>query len=668
MLSTILGIMLFMMMIPGTVRAAESYDVMIYTSRYSFTQVTSDNMHDVLNDGTISYDPSTCTLTLDGAKIDRILTYGNESKTLTINVVSDSTITANGNGISLQASSTAGPVFHRDKLILTGKGKLTITTQKSGQIGISAFDDTIIENANIEITTTSTPITVADQNGAPGGDLTVRNSHLELVVTGTEGNGFWIQNGDLTIDNSTVEVNASGSDNPALWVLNKTEIIGDSTLTINSGYGNAIYTQGDLLLDASKLFVYDQEWAAPMLYIEGSVTIQNQSQVEALSKGDCGMYTEGSIQILNSTLETSGLYNGIITNGDLLIKNAKLTSTAQEGGSIYVTNQMNVITSTLKAVVNDPSLGTAITYDKLTIDSSDVEAIGGIMNQYVDSKMRIDGDIMDIKVDTDAIGTNAADFQEAPYEQLGDLNDAQINALSDYAYVHIYPHIHTGGVANCTSKAICEKCLREYGDIDPNNHSFTNYIYNDDADCTSNGTETAKCDRCNEYHTREKENSALGHDVIANEAKAPTCLKEGNIAYWYCQRCQKYFIDETLKTEVKSEETVIAPLGHQVTKKEAKAPTCLKDGNIAYWYCDRCDKYYSDADLKNEISLDKTVLNALGHDYQNGKCTRCNAKDPTFEVKVPDTAIRDSNDRSILVLALLGLLILPLITKTKSIN
>jgi len=32
-------------------------------------------------------------------------------------------------------------------------------------------------------------------------------------------------------------------------------------------------------------------------------------------------------------------------------------------------------------------------------------------------------------------------------------------------------------------------------------HSFTNYIYNDDSTCTTDGTKTAKCDRCEETST-----------------------------------------------------------------------------------------------------------------------------------------------------------------------
>ena len=47
-----------------------------------------------------------------------------------------------------------------------------------------------------------------------------------------------------------------------------------------------------------------------------------------------------------------------------------------------------------------------------------------------------------------------------------------------------------------------------------------------------------------------------------------------------------------------------------------KAPTCTEPGNIAYWYCQPCDKYYADAEAKYEILLESTVLEA-GHDFDS---------------------------------------------------
>ncbi|MCR5042352.1 MAG: hypothetical protein K6C36_09690, partial [Clostridia bacterium] len=58
---------------------------------------------------------------------------------------------------------------------------------------------------------------------------------------------------------------------------------------------------------------------------------------------------------------------------------------------------------------------------------------------------------------------------------------------------------------------------------------------------------------------------------------------------------------------------------HAVT---ANAPTCTADGNSAYWYCDLCGKYYSDAEATDQIDENSWILNATGHQtYNEGEWT-----------------------------------------------
>ena len=53
--------------------------------------------------------------------------------------------------------------------------------------------------------------------------------------------------------------------------------------------------------------------------------------------------------------------------------------------------------------------------------------------------------------------------------------------------------------------------------------------------------------------------------------------------------------------------------GHSLTKTNAKAANCTEDGNAAYWTCGICQKLFSDANGKTEISLNDAVIPALGH-------------------------------------------------------
>ena len=76
---------------------------------------------------------------------------------------------------------------------------------------------------------------------------------------------------------------------------------------------------------------------------------------------------------------------------------------------------------------------------------------------------------------------------------------------------------HTGGTATCTSKAVCDICGQEYG-------------------------------------------SLLDHKLIRNEAKEPTLDSAGNIEYWYCEDCGKYFSDKDAGKEIELADTVIPKL------------------------------------------------------------------------------------------------------------
>lgn len=69
---------------------------------------------------------------------------------------------------------------------------------------------------------------------------------------------------------------------------------------------------------------------------------------------------------------------------------------------------------------------------------------------------------------------------------------------------------------------------------------------------------------------------------------------------------------------------------HNAKHFEAKEPTCDVDGNMEYWYCEFCDKYYADKDLTQEISKENTIIKALGHNYVDGKCTVCGMADPNY--------------------------------------
>ena len=101
------------------------------------------------------------------------------------------------------------------------------------------------------------------------------------------------------------------------------------------------------------------------------------------------------------------------------------------------------------------------------------------------------------------------------------------------------------------------------------------------------------------------------HNAVKVERKDPTCTEDGNIEYWYCNVCKKYFSDTEFKNEISFDKTVIPATGHNLIKIEAKDPTVDGTGNIEYWYCKVCDKYFSDEKAEHEITLEDTIIAKL---------------------------------------------------------
>ena len=83
----------------------------------------------------------------------------------------------------------------------------------------------------------------------------------------------------------------------------------------------------------------------------------------------------------------------------------------------------------------------------------------------------------------------------------------------------------SGGKATCKAKAVCEICKESYGSLDPNSHADLKHI----------------------------------------DAKAATAAEEGNIAYWYCGDCGKYFADAAAAREITRADTVTAKLPQPTT-------------------------------------------------------------------------------------------------------
>lgn len=158
-------------------------------------------------------------------------------------------------------------------------------------------------------------------------------------------------------------------------------------------------------------------------------------------------------------------------------------------------------------------------------------------------------------------------------------------------------------------------------------HSYANYVYNENATCIADGTETATC-VCGATDTRTKVGSKLGHEFDNYVAyKAPTCTEKGNQAYKQCTRCNIYFLNEAgnyteggvLGSALNTFD--IAASGHTFDEIGYDAPTCTEAGNEAHKKCTVCNLYFDteateDATDGSENN-NEYIINALGHKDEN---------------------------------------------------
>jgi len=113
-----------------------------------------------------------------------------------------------------------------------------------------------------------------------------------------------------------------------------------------------------------------------------------------------------------------------------------------------------------------------------------------------------------------------------------------------------------------------------------------NTTINTAATCTTTGKKTLTCKSCK--YTKTETIPAKGHTLDHLQAKAATCTAAGNIEYWYCTVCKKYFTDSACKTTTTQAKTVIAKKAHTEVTIPAVAATCTETGLTAGKKCSVC--------------------------------------------------------------------------------
>ena len=181
---------------------------------------------------------------------------------------------------------------------------------------------------------------------------------------------------------------------------------------------------------------------------------------------------------------------------------------------------------------------------------------------------------------------------------------------------------HSGGEATCVSKAVCEVCKAQYGDVDATNHKHTEIRDAKPATEQEKGyTGDTWCIDCNKKIATGSEIAMLEHKLTLVEAKDATVTEQGNIKYYYCENCGKYFADVAGTKEISLSETVIKKLppkiieGNNATVNNGEKKSLTFRSNAAFADFIRVELDGKTLDEKDYTKAEGSIIVTLNNNF-----------------------------------------------------
>lgn len=651
----------------GNQNVKKGNDTTYWNTNNSGELIQVSDATDDSNDWTVKYDPNTATLTLKNATIKTThddsrgamiyaQSVGSRAVSLTIQLVGENTIVCDSAyyGIYVDAEMSNDSYGTDASLTITGNGSLEVSGSSYGIWVKSGTGNASLNIKNVAVTSSTNGdyaagVCVQSSTKATGSpQLSLAVDGGSLTTSASEGNdgiqfyvGLFEATGattSLTVsDNAVVRANggikASRVDEPTP---SGTGIVFDGTE--GTVYGN-VELQKDLEIKSGEtLTIPEGSTLNTNNNLTNNGTIVNTG---GTLNGEPGgiivtapaitteSLPEGTVnQLYSATLEVTGnnitwsLDSGTLPDGLTLDSNGTIAGTPTAAGTstftVTATNDAGSAskeyTLTIKAV--------SVTSLKLNKDSLTLQERGSdtltatvepadATNQDVTWKssdtsiatVSADGTVTAISAGTATITATAKD-------------GSGVSASCTLTVTHGKMVQTPKKDATCTVDGTeeywtCEICGKHFKDesgtipttpeenkIQATGHSYGEPVWNwseDGKTCTV----TFTCEK-DETH---KETPKV---TVTSAEKAPaTCTEAGVTTYTAT-------VEFNGKTYTDTKDVADIPaIGHKLTKTEAKAPTSTDTGNIEYWYCKVCDKYFSDEKAEHEITLENTIIAKL---------------------------------------------------------
>ena len=309
-----------------------------------------------------------------------------------------------------------------------------------------------------------------------------------------------------------------------------------------TAYAEAISTWGRFTVNGGKLIVKSEN--SNGVYSDAAIDISNNATVEATGYYPA-LFGNTGVTIANSTIKAVGTNDvAIFSWNTITLNNSIIDAEAPfDYHGISATNGVQVIgcwinTTGTETFDSDPN-GIA---DSVLFNKKVGKVIG---NASIPSDVTVESD-MKLTIPAGTTLTVPADITLTNHGLI--TLEGTMNRDST-----IICDRHIGGTATCVDKAKCDICLAAYGDVDTTNHSDLRHVTKVDATATA----------------------------------------DGNIEYWYCDGCGKYFSDKDGTKEIKKADTVTAKLkddskspqtgDNSKPKDDSNSPQAGDNSNLALW-------------------------------------------------------------------------------------
>ena len=285
---------------------------------------------------------------------------------------------------------------------------------------------------------------------------------------------------------------------------------------------------------------------AVALSVGGNLAISG-GNVEAKSENSNGIYAGGELKISDGAkVNASGYYPALFGNGGVSIENgSQVEATSTEDVGIFSRGNVSIQNSTVE-------VSEAENYYAVTANGTTTVRDSWVETNYENS---VNGDITDSVLFNGNSGTvigNAKLLGDTTLDEGKTLvipEGASLSVGTGNTFTNngavtveggfsteggtLVCNSHSGGTATCNAQAVCDVCHISYGDLNPANHTALQHV----------------------------------------DAKAATTEAEGNIEYWYCADCGKYYSDAAAANEITQAKTVTAKLMPESTATPTPAPT-----------------------------------------------------------------------------------------------